>query len=327
MMSNKIFFPLFLLLLLLSIGFIYRVYADISISSVSVIVIDTCGNSSCGVSETCSSCPADCGACVVPPSGGGGGGGGGGSSPADNTKVTLTGRAYPLSQIEVLKDGKIVASTIAGSDSRFSVSIEGFNVGNHIFSIISKDKDGVQSEVLSYPLTVQDGVTINITGIFIAPTLSVDKSEVRKGENISIFGQASPQSSIVIGISSPQEIFANTVADKNGVYLYNYDTAFLGYGGHEARSKAAVNNEISDFGKTVAFKVGDKTVYNTNLGCPARGNLNGDCRVNLIDFSIAVYWYRKPLSTQIKSLEATALNGDGQINLIDLSIMAYYWTG
>ena len=43
----------------------------------SAVVAPSCGDSSCNGSETCSSCPADCGQC-----GGGGGGGGGGGLPA-----------------------------------------------------------------------------------------------------------------------------------------------------------------------------------------------------------------------------------------------------
>ena len=61
--------------------------------------------------------------------------------------------------------------------------------------------------------------------------------------------------------------------------------------------------------------------------CPAKGDLNGDCRVNLVDFSIASYWYKGILSDAFKKIEISKLNGDGKINLVDFSIMAYYWTG
>lgn len=58
------------------------------------VVPATCGNGSCSGSETCSTCPADCGAC----SPGGGGGGGGGSPPpvivATSTPATCDGADF-----------------------------------------------------------------------------------------------------------------------------------------------------------------------------------------------------------------------------------------
>jgi len=61
--------------------------------------------------------------------------------------------------------------------------------------------------------------------------------------------------------------------------------------------------------------------------CPTKGDLNGDCRVNLVDFSIASFWYKKKLTGSVIQLEKTELSGDGIIDLKDFSIMAYYWTG
>jgi hypothetical protein len=50
--------------------------------------------------------------------------------------------------------------------------------------------------------------------------------------------------------------------------------------------------------------------------------MNNDRRVNLVDFSIAAYWYKR--SSPPASVD---LNGDGKVDLVDFSIMAFYWTG
>ena len=61
--------------------------------------------------------------------------------------------------------------------------------------------------------------------------------------------------------------------------------------------------------------------------CPIKGDLNGDCRVNLIDYSMTAFWYRRPLNAPASLFELKLLNSDGKINLVDFSILAYYWTG
>lgn len=60
--------------------------------------------------------------------------------------------------------------------------------------------------------------------------------------------------------------------------------------------------------------------------CPGKGDLNSDCSVDLMDFSIAAYWYKKPLSAEFAEIERERLNGDGRVGLADFSLMAYYWT-
>ena len=262
-----------------------------------------------------------------PPPGGGGGGGGGYVPPPTTTlagigQVNFTGRAYPKSTVTLLKDAQIVATTIAGDDANFQISLSNITPGSYIFSVYSEDNNGNRSSLLTFPLSVTQGVTTNVSGIFIAPTIDVDKSEVKRGEILKIFGQAIPNSDITVIINSDEEIYGKTKADKIGAYLYNLDTLALEMGDHLAKSRATLEQEISPLSKVVTFKVGDKTVLKAPQKTAIKADLNGDKRVNLVDFSILAYWYKRP--SPPKNVD---LNGDGKVDLIDFSIMAYYWTG
>ena len=294
-----------------------------------IVVNDSLGNA-IATSTQVSATP------VAPSSGGGGGGGGGGgegpsSSTGDSgsSGAVLSGRAYPKSSVILLKDSQIVATTIAGADAKFQINLTGLSSGNYVFSLYGEDKDGNRSSLTSFSILLTTGASVNIGGIFIEPSLSADKLEVKKGDNIAFFGQSSPKSDIIISVHSDQELFAKTKSDTDGAYLLNFDTSVLEMGSHAAKSKAAVAGEISSFGKSTQFTVGTKNVLanKTTAKFPAKGDINQDCRVNLIDFSIAAFWYKKPLNKVFVDNDKKYLNGDGRIDLVDFSIMAYYWTG
>lgn len=264
----------------------------------------------------------------TPPPGGGGGGGGAIPSPTPvETRVNLAGKAYPLSEVSVLKDGQLIVETLAGPDANFNASVAGLSSGNYTFSVFSKDKFGIRSSLFTFPIYITSGVTTSIGGIFISPTIAVDKSEVKLGDNIAIFGQSKPNSEITININSEEEIFVIVSADDIGVYLYNFDTARLTPGEHSARAKSALSGNITPFSKKVAFLVDSKNVVADPEHNIIKGDLNKDGKVNLVDFSIAAYWYKRPLSESFKIIEAERLNGDAKVDLVDFSIMAYYWTG
>jgi hypothetical protein len=265
---------------------------------------------------------------VTPPSGGGGGGGGGSTiPPTSDTNVEFSGRAYPLSKVNILKDGQKVLTTIAGPDSNFFGKLSNLSAGNYTFSVYGEDKNALRGSPFSFPIFITAGVTTKIGGIFLAPTISVDKSEVIRGDNIIIFGQASSNAKITINVNSEANIFVQQQADKNGVYLLNFDSSVLELGGHSAKSKQTVGSEISPFSNIVGFKVGTKNTKFEPKKCAGRGDLNADCRVDLVDFSIAAYWYKKSLSVAFKTIEKERLNADGKIDITDFSIMAYYWSG
>jgi hypothetical protein len=286
---------------------------------ISATVVYVCGDGFCSGGETCSSCPADCGPCPPPP---GGGGGVAYIPPPVITQVIFSGRAYPKSTVTLLKDAQIAATTIAGADANFQMSISGLSAGNYIFAIYSEDSKGIRSSLLTFPVSVTSGATSFVSGIFIAPTIAVDKSEVKRGDNIAIFGQSVPSAEITISVSSEEEFFNKVQADKEGVYLHNFDSSVLEMGQHFTKSKATKDGAISSFSKAVSFFVGTKNIAAELPKVITKGDMNNDRRVNLIDFSIAAYWYKRPSPPA-----SVDLNGDGKIDLVDFSIMAYYWTG
>jgi len=61
--------------------------------------------------------------------------------------------------------------------------------------------------------------------------------------------------------------------------------------------------------------------------CSPAGDLNTDCRVDIVDFSIAAYWWGRTIDSDFVEIEIKELNGDGEVDIEDFSILAYYWTG
>lgn len=280
-----------------------------------------CGDFLCSNGENCSTCSNDCGQC---PSGGGGGGGGGASYIMPSA-VTFSGRAYPLSAVTILKDGKKVMTTVSGPDARFAVTLTDLVSGNYSFSVFGEDSEGRRSSPFTFPIYISSGASTTISGIFLSPLIDVDKTEVRRGDTISIFGKTVPESAVTIVVNSENEIFLNTESDAAGVYFYNFDTSVLEIGSHLAKSKAAYETRVSDFGKAIGFSVGNKNV--TKKGERKLSDLNNDGRVNIVDFSILMFWFNRPLTAESKLLEADRLSGDGKVNLTDFSILMFHWTG
>lgn len=291
------------------------------------------GGASCvsrGFSSGTLSCSSSCefntspctNASVPVPSGGGGGGEGGGIIAPVVTSIVFDGRAYPKSAVTLLKDAQIAATTIAGADSNFQMTLAGLSAGNYVFSIYSEDSKGIRSSLMTFPVSVTSGVTTKVSGIFIAPTIAVDKSETKRGDNIAIFGQSIPQSDIVISVNSEEEFFGKTVSDKDGIYLYNFDSSLLETGQHFTKSKASIGNQlVSNWSHLVSFKVGAKNIAAISQKTAIKGELNNDNHVNLVDFSILLYNWGTPKNTKAD------LSGDGKVNLTDFSMMLYYWTG
>ncbi|MES2225175.1 MAG: dockerin type I repeat-containing protein [Patescibacteria group bacterium] len=253
----------------------------------------------------------------------GGGGGSSSGTPGLQTTVNFSGMGYPLSKIVILQDGRTVVNTIADPNANFSASVLGLTQGTYTFSLYAQDSKGKNSTIFSFPVYVTSGTIINIGGIILAPTIDVQNSEVRRGDNQPIFGFTTPNSQVNIAVHSGSEHFVTTTSGISGAYLYNFDTTPLEYGNHDAQSRSLLKDKVSAQTDPVPFIVSTQNKPKP-AGCSALiGDINCDGKVNLVDFSILAYWYKKG-SVPPANVD---LNADGKITLVDFSILAYHWTG
>jgi hypothetical protein len=252
-------------------------------------------------------------------------GGGGSFNAIPVTSMSISGHAYPGNSVTLLKDSQIVVSTITGPDADFKLTLSDLAPGNYVFSVFGTDSKGNQSALYSFPISLTQGAIAQVSGVFLSPTISLNKSEYVKGDTVAILGQSSPGSKVTIYINSETERSVNINADKTGAYLYNFDSGLLELGAHTAKAKAATGTEISALSKVVSFAVVDKPKLPDNsVRCETsrKGDFNCDKKINLIDFSILAYWYgRKGWPAHLD------LNKNGKIDLSDFSIMVYHWTG
>nr|MBP6860466.1 hypothetical protein [Candidatus Paceibacterota bacterium] len=235
------------------------------------------------------------------------------------------GRAYPGSKVTVLKEARIIVSTVASPDGTFDVTAKKITPGTYTFSVYGTDKRGVQSATHAFTVAMTANVTNIVSGIFLPPTMTIDKKEVRWGEVLVTIGQTNPSSEVTIFVNSEREVVKKVFASADGSWLLNFDTTEIERGNHSTQSRAAKQGEISPLSKPLSFKVGDRTVYaesESESQATSKGDVNGDSRVNLVDFSVVAYWFKRA------NPPATAdLNGDGQVTLVDFSILAYNWNG
>jgi len=247
---------------------------------------------------------------ATPPSGGGG-------APAP-TKVVFEGRAYPGAFLAILKNGVVAATFFAESSGLFEKELTGISGGVYTFGIWAEDTEGRKSVTLSFTVSILEGMTTTISGIFISPTIELLPTQVEKGEKVNIFGQVFPESKVNIFVSS-KEVVKETLADEKGNWVYKLDTGPVDEGEHEARAKALYGDgEQSPFSQTLSFLVLKKGA----LICKG-ADLNFDGKVNIIDFSILLYFWG-----QTKPGNPCAdINFDGLVNITDFSIMMYWWTG
>lgn len=254
----------------------------------------------------------------TPPPSGGGGGGGGGYIPSGTGTVLIRGIAYANATVTVYIDGAIVSSVRAGSGARFDITLTNVAAGLRTIGLVSEDVNGRKSITSTFPLVLTSGSTMTLTDVFLAPTIDISSYQVGVGEPVRIFGQTAPSSAVNVHVES-QEIITPTVANSDGSYAILFDTKQLDSDTHTTKSRATFSQVVSPFSHVLQFIVGKGAGV-----CNKRGDLNFNCRVDIVDFSILLFWWN---TKQQKGLDISDINQDGRVSIVDFSIMMYNWTG
>jgi hypothetical protein len=240
------------------------------------------------------------------------------------TSINFIGKTSPLAKVYLLKDGHIVSETISNISGNFSLSLINLPTDVYLFSLYSQDNNSEKSSFFSFPIYITYGSNVNISNIFLSPSIKTDKNQVKQGQNLLISGRAIPYSEITISLNTNPESTYKTITKYDGSYSYSLDTINFTSVLYQITARLFFQNQFSPFSRAVTFSVGydDEMVNEKDDFCSSlKGDLNCDGYINLIDFSIMAYWYKKSNFPKIVDL-----NNDGFINLSDFSIMASFWT-
>lgn len=253
-------------------------------------------------------------------------GAGGPSNPQTQGTVTLSGFTFPNAKLKLLKDGAVTTTLIANQDGTFQIVINSLPFGNYQFSVFAEDSLGVTSAPYTINVSVYSTQPYTFSNIIIPPTISSNTLLVEVGKQFYVRGYA-PSGSIVSLEIPGYSVVGSTTADVTGYYQISA-TANLSANTYNFRTKASYNNISSPYSKPIQI-----TFYNQpqpgEPGIPVPPSqlsscvdYNHDQRINLIDFSILIFWFEK--NDPPPSIDC---NADRVVDIKDFSILMYFWTG
>lgn len=278
------------------------------------------GNNDSGdfCSATCKIEPAGSGGGGT--TGGGGGSGGGSSQDQGDTEISVTGRAYPSQVVHIILNADEVGTVRADSDGRFDFATDA-SPGTNSMGFWSLDSRGNRSITFNTTFDVTQGAITNLNGILLPPTLVASDTTVDPGDVITFSGQTVPNTRVEVHIDDSARV-ESTTSGANGTWSLQFNTAGLSADTHTARARFILGSGSlttqSAFSSTLQLFVGVAGSASTP------SDLNRDGEVNLIDFSILIFWWGTSGGSSDPSAD---INGNGNVGLEDFSILLFNWTG
>jgi hypothetical protein len=236
-----------------------------------------------------------------------------------DTRIILEGKAYPLTDINILKDGQVVGIVRTDVNANFRYESNTLTPGPATFGLWARDSRGVKSISFNTTFQVIQNALTTVSGILLPPTIDAQQKKVKRGEPLTLIGETVPTarvSAFVDAIDDP----AGVATTSSGVWSIAADTSNLqNESFHSAKTLFTLpgvsTQEKSGYSASLSFYVGEAEV-----GDIVSADLNRDGKVNLVDFSILLFhWGTNDIVAD--------LNQDAKINLTDFSILLFNWTG
>lgn len=264
-------------------------------------------------------------------SGGGGGGGddGGGFEGTEKPyqsgdgRVIINGYAFPDSDVTILVDGTVIETDDADGTGKFSVTVDEIARGVYTFGVYATDANGIKSSTFSTTFSVTGSRGSTLSNVNVMPSVQVTPDPVDPGATVQFSGYAIPNATITIENQSDKSSVTlktfTTTSDGDGAWSYDASTAGFQTGTYKVRAKAKQESGVStDYADWTFYGVGEEA------DTPRASDLNRDGSVNLIDFSILLFWWGTDGG---ESNPPADINADGRVSLTDFSIMIFNWTG
>lgn len=232
-------------------------------------------------------------------------------------ELEFRGFASPNSFVTILVDGAVAGTTTAGSDGTFIKYIGGLEP-NIIFdiTIYSTDISGKNSEPINFSAMTLTGVYVVVQNLVLPPTIAVEPNQLYQGDLTNISGYAFPYSQVSIYVEGSHNYNFMVIANGSGAWQQTLDTRanLLSPGTQTAYAKGVVpGGYVSPFTQHEEFNVTKCMI----------ADLNCDQKVDLIDFSIMMYFWNSLNPTNRRA----DVNHDTVVNITDFSLLLYHWTG
>jgi hypothetical protein len=213
-----------------------------------------------------------------------------------------------------------VGSVRAGTDGRFDFTTDA-SPGTASLGFWSTDTQNVRSVTLNSTFDVTQGAVTNISGIVLPPTIGVSNQNVNPGDVVVVRGQAIPNARIEVHIDNGRSTLTTT-SGADGTWSLDLNTATLSTAEHTLRARSVSGNP------PLATQSSFSTVLQLFVGVDGQAtrpsDLNRDTRVNLVDFSILIFWWGTDGGN---SNPPADINSNGRVGIEDFSILLFNWTG
>jgi cysteine-rich repeat protein len=254
-------------------------------------------------------------------SGGGSGGGGGRDRPLGDTIVNITGRGYPSRTINFLLDSRNIGSVQANSLGVFTLATPA-SPGTATLGIWAIDSAGTRSITSSNTFDVTQGAVTNLNDLLLPPSIRVSSQNINPGDALTVSGQAVPNATINLFLDNSTAPIQTTQSVANGTWSMTVATERISVAEHTLRARSTTGTlpltTQSGFSNSIQLFVG----VDGRVTTPS--DLNRDSRINLVDFSILIFWWQ---TNGGDSNPPADINGNGRVSLEDFSILLFNWTG